>query len=345
LAAAHVADGNDKCALPILQKVEKLCRQNGWNLFLSNCLEISSQIAIRAQRWGQAEELLKEAELQGKSAHKYLLFVEKWRAISKLSQNPYSTEARTELEEVRKKALQVRDWETIRDLDFQIGLHCNERNLLEKLYFGTPYRQYRKKIEKIFKLRKWELPNLYNWPDHRSNYKKFFDPFDGTNNGVEVIKTGKTVHRLIILLSTDLYRPFAMAQIFSKIFVGEYFNPTSSPDRVYQAIQKARKLFNDNGVDIDIEVDSGLCSLKCHPLQSLVLRKKLIVNKTRNELVQVSFLQKIKLAFQHKSFSASQVATQLEVSPGTARSLLASAEKTGSIIKFGNGRSTLYRLP
>lgn len=139
LASALISTQEDDRARTILQnllrKTEDAQRLRG------NCFEMKAQLEIRA---GRFEEALRDLD----HAMRILtsgwdnLFARKWQSfiIAQQTGDPRP------LLEIRERALELRHFETLRDIDHLI-LHVRfEEERFNRLYFGSPLRGYRKKL-------------------------------------------------------------------------------------------------------------------------------------------------------------------------------------------------------
>jgi hypothetical protein len=54
------------------------------------------------------------------------------------------------------------------------------------------------------------------------------------------LKPGQAGHRLLGALSSDLHRPWRLAELHEQIFPGERYRPEASADRVHKTIQRLR---------------------------------------------------------------------------------------------------------
>src|SRR5262249_7052089 len=71
------------------------------------------------------------------------------------------------------------------------------------------------------------------------------------------LKLGQIVHRLLVCLSSDTYRPFRLASLHHQLYTNEYFNPSSSPPRVHRAIQRFRGWAREGRLPLMVENAGG----------------------------------------------------------------------------------------
>lgn len=344
LAAALAHEERHDEALAYLTDLREQCQLEKWTLLHGNCLEISAQIAIKQREWREAEALLFEAEKLSAEAHRYLLFIEKWRAIAKVIQSPNSKEVLNEIENLRTRAFSMGAWETLRDLDLHLGMSRKDRALLIRLYFGTPYRSYRLKIERFIKAQNWLFPKTLLWPSDDSSNPRILNISEGSENGLSLLKPGQNLHRLIILLSSDFYRPLSIGYIFSQLYPDEFFNPLTSPSRIFHNIKRCRKLFTDRNIPLEILFENGHFSLKSTGPYCLLLKKDFAVSLSQKNLSQEPFLKRLREKFPFKSFSVSEASVEMSLSASSIRAILKNAFKHKKIYVTGLGRSTRYHF-
>ncbi len=351
LAGALIFLEKFKEAKKLLPQILARCLENKWDLLYGNALEISAQLAVRQQDWPEANRLLNQAEAHSGQHTHYLIFIEKWRTLAELFQTkPNSLEGNAilkKIEDLRSKAQKLKSWESVRDFDYHISLYLNHQNLLLNVYFGTPHDEYKKRIERICKNRKWKIPSQYYRKLSDSPTERFFDLNAGRETGpnfIEALKPGQMLHRLLNILATDFYKPFGVGELFSQLFAGEYFNPDISAARVSQAVKQLRQWLITNQIPIDIIVENNRHSLQAHgPYAFKISRKKLSSNDVLTSRFEVQ-LNQLREKWPYKSFSTSQACEELGLSPTSLRGLLKKALKEERIYQFGAGRSILYRF-
>lgn len=344
LAASLVHVENHSESSQLLERLRSVCGQREWILLYSNCLEISAQFFLQQKAWREAEQMLDEAEKTGGQHRQYVLFVEKWRAISKLMQKPLLDSTKNSLEKVRKIAMQQQSWEVLRDCDFYQAVYQKDRKLLTHVYYGTPFRPYQKRIETVFKENNWTLAKEYIWNIAGKASLRTYDLATAAEEGVSEMKPGQVPHRLLLTLTSDFYRPFMTGYLFAKIFPKEYFNSISSPDRIVQAVKKTRQWFINHSIPVGISVDDGQYRLMQQGPYGFLLTKKAFALKKYHSIKQDIFFKKMKSVFLHKSFSIRQAGEVLQLSSSSIRTILNEAHKDGKVFISGRGPSVRYRF-
>jgi hypothetical protein len=351
LAGAYIFLQEFEKAKKLLPKILSECQIHSWDLLYGNALEISAQLSVMQKEWIKASEFLNLAvNSAGQHSH-YNLFIEKWRRLSELFQTkPNSSEAEavlTKIDTLRNHAQKLFSWESVRDLDYYVGVHLNQQNLLLNVYFGTPFSDYKKRIENLFKEKGWKIPNDYYRKLSSEPASRILDIETGLEEDremVEIIKPGQMLHRFLNILATDFYKPIGVGQLFSKLFPDEYFNPETSADRIAQAVKQIRKWFLINEIPLDVNVESNLYNLSAYGPYALKLSKSL---QNSDELLDAGFelqLKKLIEKWPYQSFSTSKAADELQISSSSVRTILEKALDQKRIFKSGAGRSVLYRF-
>jgi len=335
----------------LLKKILQICQENNWDLLYGNALELSAQVAVSQKKWKEAEEFLNQAQKRLNQHSHYSLFIDKWKTLSDLFQTkPGSEKCQAYLKKIEvlsSKAAQLNSWETVRDLDYHVARFLKHQNLLLNIYFGTPYSQYKKRLEKICKENNWKIPDSYFRKVSSLPAERVLDLATGLESNrdlVEPLKPGKMLHRFLNILALDFYKPISLGEVFSNLFPDEYFNPDSSPERISQAVKQLRHWFFINEIPIDIQVQNG-----CYRLQATgAYAFKILKNaKSAKDLLDVSFeirIRQLKIKWPYKSFSISHATNELKISATAVRQLLNEALKRKLLFKTGAGRSTVYRF-
>lgn len=334
-----------------LKKVLALSRENSWDLLYGNALELAAQLAVIQGAWADADALLKEAEARSGQHSHYRVFIEKWRSLALLFQTkpgtPACEAALEKIASVRQTALRLSSWETARDLDYQVADFLRHQNLLLNVYFGTPFPEYKKRIEQIFKKEGWRIPADYFRKLSSAPATRVFDLGSGDEYGsnlIEPLKPGQMLHRFINILATDFYKPIGLGELFSRLFPDEFFNVDSSPDRVAQAVKQLRRWFETNHIPLDIQVENSRYAIKANDAYAFRIENQV---RTPKDLLDSGYEQQLKqlmTKWPYQSFSASKAAAHLDLSASTVRTLLQRALDEKRLYQSGAGRSTLYRF-
>jgi hypothetical protein len=249
-------------------------------------------------RWKDAERYLSEAEAAlGESGGLDELFVQKWRAVAQILQNPREVNP---LKKVRQRALQLKHWETVRDCDLFLCVARKDEALFRHLYFGTPWEEFRSRLVREFGAHP-EVERSHEWNlSDRATAPVLEVPFE---------KKGMVLQKLFAVLCSDFYRPIRLATIHAKLFPSDYFNPLSSPTRIHQAMKRLRQHFKNLGVPLEILESQGAYRLT----SKRPLKLSLKVGSTVSDRV-THLLEELKAAFAGESFDVNGVARTLKIS-------------------------------
>ncbi len=334
-----------------LDEVFETCRVHQWDLLNGNALELAAQLAYLQRDKEKAKHFLDQASQRvGQHSH-YSFFIEKWRALAELidlkAGTPEADFVLAKIEKLRAKAISLNSWESVRDLDYHVGVFLNHEYLLLNVYFGTPYTSYRERIEGILIGKNLEIPDSYFRKLTEAPAERVLCLETGSEIGAPLeqpLKPGQMLYRLLNILAKDFYRPLGLGELFSSLFPGEYFNPDASGARVSHAINKFRQWTKLNHVPLDVQVESNRYSLIATGPYALQIFRDM---RNASELAGAGFetqIQMLKKKWPYQSFSAKKAAIELGISVTSTNNLLKKAVEQKQVYKSGSGRSTLYHF-
>jgi tetratricopeptide (TPR) repeat protein len=338
LAATLVVTGDDDEALKLLNSLMAETKQAGNHLLFGNCLELMAQLFVRQGKCDLADRYLDEAAASFSEARtRFALYWRKWKAISKSIR---SQAVHPELLQCRDEALQEREWETLRECDLYIGFLTKDQDLLTHVYFGTPFGFYRKRILALAG-QEFTLPDTYVWnQSHGVAVDETFDLLQGRFDlGGAVIETGHLMHRMLILLISDFYRPLTTGTAFSELFPGENYSQIGSSNRVYQVINRLRDWFEKNGDLISIEEKDGAYRLRAKPGVGI----RIPLERPPLSSEAISWFQ-LKRHIQNETFTRNDIMKFLNCSPASANRLLRWAVQRGQCETISAGVRRKYRI-
>lgn len=239
LAAALVVRREKRSAGKLIEEIVAETTARRYVRLLGNALELEAQQAFLAGRHAEALRCLDAAERTLKTFG-YLdeLFVRKWRAFVGLALAPRDRDARAAVARVRDQATEQGHWETARLCDAHEAIAERDEQRFLRVYFGTPFPAFRDQILGDFP-GKLELPDDFLWPLGRGGPVVDWAALADWRGGD--VRPGSTIHRFLVVLSTDLYKPWRVFPLHEKVFPGERFNPWSGPLRVRQTVRRARE--------------------------------------------------------------------------------------------------------
>lgn len=330
LAASYAATLQIEKAHVLLTEVLQLTQLEGHKRLLANAHEIRAQLYIYQGLYEQAQKDLELAAKDLQDSGDGLL-IRKWSSIL-IALRDGNSEA---LSLFREEAQKNRDWESLRDVDFfQLTLQPDDR-LLSRLIYGTPFAFYRSRVSSH--LGRQPVSSHYIFGAEQSPR---FVLATGEVEGKTVSAPGNTVHQLLAVLLSDLYRPWSVGSIFAELFPNEYFDVFSSPNRVHQLLWRLRRWFDANEIPVALSEYDGQYRLEIKGDFAFVIPSHRV---TLDE--QEICLRKIQSLFgNHSTFSSREVQEKLGISSSSFKRLASWALENKKIERMGASRATVYRI-
>lgn len=307
----------------------------------ANSLELLLQVHIRNQDWSAATETLEKARNAVSGEYKvHHLYLDKWSAVMNYERSKNQIYI-DQLYEVIDKAHDIKDWETIRDTSFQIARLTQDQNRIEAVYYGTPFLPIRERILKLG----WKPQPYYIRPaigiDPSAHLKNAHTNLNKTLDAMNLpdIKVGSTMHRMLLGLNIDLFRPPGIGLLFHCIYPDQYYDPISSPLRVYQVIKRLREWIKKQGLDWTLEESEQKYRLQIHAQSPLVVPSDLHAYSFQGEDISLLLLRGI---FQSNPFSVKEASERSGLSIGAVRRILNYGVKNDSLKIDGSSQYTHY---
>lgn len=318
----------------LLGELQETLKQQSLKLLLGNSFELKAQLHLRQKNWALARESAqKSLELLPQSRTTSGLFARKWEAIVECLE----TGKTAPITRVKKLATELSHWETVRECDFHKAVAKQNQKRLRYLYYGTPFPSYRDKI-----LQRSEsgldLPDLVFWNGSQLKKEKLLIHLMEARCGDRELSPGKALHRLLIALCRDFYKPLNPVTAFGLIFPDEYYSPTAL-NRIHQLVKKLRGWLEKSDAAISIETVGSSYRLKFES-PSCIAVPRLPMDMSPKELE----FQKVQSIFSGRTTSASEVRENLNLSFGKVNGLLNWAVENNRVEKSGNGRMTRYKF-
>jgi tetratricopeptide (TPR) repeat protein len=321
LLSAQVAEENFLEADRLFTRLEVELAKHSHHLLLGNAYELAAQAAFGKRDFVKARLYLEKSKaLLQTSQGVYLLYAEKWSVLvdlyEKKSRRALQKQDLSSLESVKSRALEAKDWETVRDCDLHHSLLLGNQEQLNYVMVGTPYSSYRKRAMRLFSSRvghsqKAILGSAENTEAILFDLQLGLCP---ENPNISLVSEPKLLTCLRALAS-DFYRPMNIGQMHSAIYPGEYFNPYSSPQKVRNLVQRLRNWSRENSIPFDIRLQDHEMQLVLKPGMKLTVYKSY---KGISETPTV-ILARVKSMFGANPFSTQELAEALSVSQRTAR--------------------------
>ncbi len=320
----------------LLELLEDLKKDPNAKVLLGNSYELLSQVEIHQNKTLRAVQTLeKSQDVLAAFPGRYLLYVKKWRAILDLSIDPKNV---SPLLKVKEEAQKLRNWETIRDCDFHLARLTDDQDLLTKIYLGTPYLGFRKRIENIYKIKPPPNQSFNFIPDRISTPPSqiCWDLEDGKC----LANAGVTVTALIQTMTRDLYRPPRMGLIFAGLYPEEKFNPLTSVQRIRSSVLRFNQWSKNLNTkfNFQIQIEKGDFFLRCPDSGvglSVKIRKRALTNWQMN-------FKTFRKNYGAASFSSLDLAKHLKLTQKSATNLLKLGLEHQLLRKVDQGKATRY---
>ncbi len=258
LIQSHLGSGDYTDGESLLKEVESEIEKPEYNLLRANCFQLKAQLLYAKKEFQKALQLLSSSEKMLKTfpSH-YQLTVRFWQMICQLALNPESNQALKAFKELRQKSVKLGRWALVRQCDYYRSMIEQNEELFLKVYFGTPFPAYRKRLEQSFG-KKITIPEHYLWnpTEKKAAQNNIVDVTEGLDlNSGSRLKRGQVPHRLLQTLSSDFYINFKLETIASYVFPDEHYNPSTSYKRAFTAVSKLQKWFKDNKIPIQVKLN------------------------------------------------------------------------------------------
>lgn len=329
LASAYNSVQDFTQARALLGELIETCAQKNYARLEGNCHELLAQVHVQNRDWMAAHsELAKAEKLLANDFSLDRFFVQKWKwIISALKAGDTAP-----LLELKAKALELKHWESVREADLYLAKVSGDKDLFQRVFFGTPHESYREKLKK-------ECPEIEPGEEFfLGEGEMLLDLPLSEFGGEAVFKSGKKIHQLVCLLLMDLYRPQRLAPLFADLFPDENFNVFSSPNRVHQLLRRTRKALKEEGLPLEILEHEGAYSLQVQP----GLRVRLALER-KVASPEHAHLIRLKTLFPNMVFSAREARAQLGLPLTSFHRVLKYGLEKGLLKQQGNGPKTRYK--
>ncbi len=266
-----------------INALEDACKNHNSHLMI-NLHETKGQIYFKTGELDKAINLFESLKKQtGEKAAQSLFFIQKWLLLSQLKKGLISKDSQ-EIKSFFKNSRANNQWELIRDFTWQLAQITNDSELMNHVFFGTPYFYFR---EHMF--REWgreSFPLVYGWRDGRSQ-KLENTTLDFYKLSHVPIAYGKSVHRLMMLIAADFYHPWSAVRIFDNLFPDELFDPNTSLKKVYRLIEQLGQVIKKSQLHLTLETTSSGYRLRPTPGCLFTMHREMIFSSREQFLSQM----------------------------------------------------------
>lgn len=337
LLAALIATGNLKQARVVSEDLMLILKENpNYKLLYGNSFELKAQIEILENSYEKALVSLSESEKSlTDQPGRYLLYVNKWRAIAQLGLRPQDSIVQQSLLKVKQDALRLRNWETLRDCDFHEARLTENKKLLQRILLGTPYPAYHNRIQILFGIHLKDSRHLTYYPANPTvEAQQIGLNLDNISDNSFLSSTSWP---LLQLMTKDIYRPPRMGVVFSALYGNEYFDPFTSPQRVRNSIFRFNNWATQQKNGFQIKILQGDFQL--------VGSEGIGVSCTQHKRPLDSWqaaLKYFKMQNESRSFTSADFSKKLGITQRSALNILQKALVSKKIVKINQGRNSRY---
>ncbi len=257
LASALIHEGDLREAEKVLREVEQHAQAGNFDYVLGKTLYFRAELEILAKNpdgairhLNTSRRYLAESSPIDRLLHRF------WLAVAD-HQKEKSPSSRRELASVRAEAQALNAPELVRNVDLQLGWLDRDATLFRKVYFGTPSESFRQRMTTLWP-RGVENPDEYEWEITAGDSPRHLT----ATAQQKIFKVGTVPQRLFRALHSDFYRPLRIAELHSRIYPGEFYEPVSAPMRVKQALKILRQTLKDAKLPLIVAEFDGKYTLQ-----------------------------------------------------------------------------------
>jgi tetratricopeptide (TPR) repeat protein len=342
LVAAYVSTGDWEQASPWLEKIQATCQEAKYQLVLGNSFELKAQVLFFQGHYDEALVCLEQArELLKDQKGLYLLFVEKWTLICQVFKNR-SAENLERLRELKLKAGELADAETVRECELFEAVATQNEALLRKVIMGTPSEHYRQRARQLFGKNLKPL-GQFAWAlspgsaEATAGEPVTFDPYE-KQNSQEALYEKPQLLAVFEALTLDFYKPCHLGALFKSVYPQEKFNPYTSPARVLQLLKRLDLWFQDQAVPLRVDFKKSEFSV------TALVSVRIPIQRGKKMSFSEGHWREIKNIFEGRTFTTSKISEVVGISKTSAQRLVKEALKEGRVKTVGRGRSTTYQF-
>jgi tetratricopeptide (TPR) repeat protein len=339
LIAAFIGSGDYQSGKILLSDFMKDIKDNPRATILyANCWEIKAQIEIEEKDFRQALQSLNFSKTIFKDQlTRYLLYVNKWEAVAELALNPGSLENQQKLMNIKHQAKTLRNWETMRDCDFQLARFTQNSKLMQRTLWGTPFPDYHDRVRILYGYEIQSEKDFLFVPEENENLSG--------STSVDLIQPADVLIQqtqclnLLRVLTRDFYKPPRFGVLHAELHPAEYYNPFTSAQGIRNTILRLNKLNGKMQNGLVVKVEGGDVFL--HSLQGKALR---IQNSKRLFEKKQYWLQLICANFKGKRFTTSSLENLIDLSKRSLIEVLNYGIQKNKLKKYGLGKATYYKI-
>ncbi len=137
----------------------------------------------------------------------------------------------------------------------------------------------------------------------------------------------------------DLYAPQTVNALFYHLYPTDYFNPFSSPARIYEAVRRTRALLDESGIALAIVEENGN-----YRLQAKAKLTVLIPGANAAADASLPLSDRLRARWPGVPFTVSDAASALNMPRRTLQRSLEALTADGTLVRTGRGKTTRYQI-
>jgi hypothetical protein len=218
-------------------------------------LEQKVQWLIAEKKYDQALLIIQKIQSQEKDLpENYKLTLKKWHLASAFYSKKINTEQLSnDLNLLENEAYQRSMPELLREIDFYRSLFLKDPSAYSRIYFGTSWKPYLKRLEE--NLGQQKHPTSFLW--NPRPWQKISDGSTGTTFDIQRpmnVRYNSMQHKLLWVLSSDLYRQHSLGSLFHSLYPNEKFDPWTSKDRIMKLLRRTQVVIPSKSNEYSLKI-------------------------------------------------------------------------------------------
>lgn len=333
----------DGAAKILLETIEAVQDNKEFRYFLKDALQLLVEVQFLKKSYAEASASLDRlSRLVNEDRDPVFdIICAMWSQLLDLAKNGSREELVEQLQQTTARFKNQLLWEKARFCEFYTAVLLNDRQWLLKLFFATPYQDFR---ELVASRLTENPPSCFEIELGKTN-GKLGAAF--VNLQTVKLKAGQVPQRTLEILASDLYKPIQVAEFYSLLFPNEFYNPSTSPKRLHQAVFRLRQWLFEQGLPLVVAEEKGFYWLDASRPVVLKIHDSVAEARTGVDPALKKLLKLVRLCgeqYGDKPFSTTEYARDFNISYRTAARLLSEARQKNLLTRMGGGQSTRYKL-
>lgn len=270
-----------------------------------------------------------------------------WREVARLYRLQASRRSRKRLNRARLEALAHRDGEHLRALDTQMAILFRDQGRAAFAWFGSPDGEVRSVLVKALS---FQAPESFAYrpegvPPGRAEWIIDLESATLTGHRESRIRAGGALHRLLVALCRDFYRPCSRQSLFARVYPGRIYEPFSAPQQIHQLLERLKRQLQAAGISLRITDKRGQVSLHSEIAGVIRISRAIAEGLVIGSIEEHGLLELARQAsLLGSGFSSKDAARALGISERSANRLIRSALESGMLQASGRARARRYGL-